>query len=205
MFSETSDKNNHRASLLDKRQRMVLPSGANPLTTFFTKNNEDLGIRRKTSGDLKEKESPTNETENTFERSIGENLTNNCESKTNLERSLNKNNCKNESLDEKMNDRLENSTCEKVITPKLGQDVKPLDCDAEQDENSEVSIRNKPLIAPASNHQKSDEDRHNISQNKTSNVKSTDILLADDDYQSKRPKISLVSELYSDTDSDSSK
>jgi hypothetical protein len=92
-----------------------------------------------------------------------------------------------------------------VITPKLGRDDKPLDCDAEQDENSEVSIRNKPLIAPASNHQKSDEDRHNISQNKTSNVKSTDILLADDDYQSKRPKISLVSELYSDTDSDSSK
>ncbi len=205
MFSETSDKNNHRASLLDKRQRMVLPSGSNASTTFFTKNNEDLGIRRKTSGDLKEKESSTNETENTFERSIGENLTNNCESKTNFERSLNKNKCKNESLDERMNDRLENSTCEKVITPKLARDDKPLDCDAEQDENSEVSIRNKPLIAPASNHQKSGEDRHNISQNKSSNVKSTDILLADDDYQSKRPKISLVSELYSDTDSDSSK
>jgi hypothetical protein len=206
MFSETSDKNNHRASLLEKRQRMMLPSGANALTTIFTKNSEDLVIRRKTHSDLKDMECSVNETENTVDVTTGENLTCNCISKTNLESTLNKNECrkseclelKNESREEKMNRPLEDST-EKVIIPKLNQDEKRLECDTQLDVNSETSLK-PPAVPAMSNHQKAKEDG-----DKTSNVNSSNILLEEDDFQSKRRKISLVSEMYSDTDSDSSK
>ena len=206
MFSETSDKSNHRASLLEKRQKMVLPSGANALTTNFTKNSEDLGIRRKSSDDLKKKEYSVNDAENTLDR---KKLTNNCLSETSLESTLNKNACeKNECPGEKVSDPSEHNrqnsgnTCEKEIT-KSNQQAIP-NCDVQQDANSEMPVKICPLTT-SSCHQKATEHRNDISTNATSNVGSTNILLSEDDYQSKKPKISLVSELYSDTDSDSSK
>ena len=203
MFSETPDKNNHRASLLEKRHRMVLPSSANALTTIFSKTSEDVGIRRKSSDDLKKRECSANDAENTLDRTIGEKLTNNCLSKTNFERTPNENECRKNEYSElknglheekKINNLTENSTCKKKISKPDEHDKLPK-CDAQQDVNSEGFIKND---------QKANKHKH-ISSNETSNACSKNTLLNKDDYQSKKPKISLVSELYSDIDSDSSK
>ena len=213
MFSETSGKSNRRADLLEKRRKMTLPTSTNALTTIFTKNNEDFGVRRKTGGALKEKKCSENVTGDTLECSVlhpGENVTKKCTSKTNLETAENKVEYKEgiecpksnkESHKEKTNHSLEERTFEQSAISELNKDVSRLDCDVQLDVSSEMARRNKPLTVHESC-EKGSEDRGNIEQNKTSNVNSTD---QGNVCLSTMPAFSLVSEMYSDTDSDSSK
>ena len=209
MFSETPDKNNHRADLLEKRRKMTLPTSANALTTIFTKSNEDFGVRRKTSTS-KEKECSVNKTGCILERTTSDKGTDKCISETNLETAANQEEYResaecsesnNESNEEKTNHSLVERTFENSVMSKLNKEDGRLECDGQLDENSGAFIGNAPLTLSGSC-KKGTEDKDNIEQNRTSNVNSTN---EGNVCQSAILTVSLVSEMYSDTDSDSSK
>ena len=191
MFCETSDKNNHRASLLEKRQKMMLPCGTNHLTTIFTKNSEDFGIRRRTSGVVCHKESSSVDKKTIFDSTIGGNLNESDVSKTsgNINKSA-----ESEYVDLKMKKKTNNTCHTKVI---LDQDHKQL----QQDVNPDSTIIKKSLNVPTNNHEKTSENKSNLLSSRTSSHDTN----RGAEYQLTKPTISLVSENYNDTDSDSSK
>ena len=175
MFSE--DKNTERASLLEKRQKMMLKtSGASALTTVFTRHNEDFGIRRKTGGELKPTESSVNvvQDEKNSDRTTAAdgNAINECETSSTLD-------------ENDFNNSAEHCT----------------DCTGKSSSQCGPHLNERTGMSNGRNDQYKQDI---ILQNETSNQHELG-RSKDEGGLNSRAKVSLVSEMYGDTDSDSSK
>lgn len=193
MFSDTSDKNQDRFSFLEKTRRLALSCGANSLTGIFTKHDKDLGVKRRHSNGLNEKGCSAKKNKKGIDRTATSGTSN--DNSSGNEESLK---FKTELREQEIKDHSKEGTCKTI---KLNEDK-----NGQLRVNPEALHGKKSLVLSADSCcKKANRYNDDVPQNDASKLDYSKNSLKERPFFSKKEKVSLVSELYVDTDSDSSK